>query len=400
MLTNNGIFDRTTIAKIAVSPTDPNTVYVAVNDQGVNGNAGAVTGVYKSTDGGITWTNTTTAIPNVTASTSFSDVVIDPSNANNVYIAIGDAGGSTANNVYKSTDAGATYAAAGNFKTLDNGDGLGVVKISISKNNPLVLFAVASDAMNQQMNFVAKTVDGGATWTKVSPGVNYVGGQGFYDNVVAVDPTNPMIAYVAGSFNGIDNNDNFVNQILETTDGGTTWTDITVGADGNGVHPDHHALTFDAERQAAGRQRRRHLAAGQLPQSAPSIGPTSTAICPRSSIYGIGLHPTDPNIVYGGTQDNGTSKFTGALPWTQIQGGDGGFARVDQDNPNTIYQEFFRVKGSTSFIQRSRRRRRHIYRHQPRHQCQRPIGFYRALSVGPNQHGATGGGHRPPLRIP
>ena len=133
MLTNNGLFDRTTISKIAVSPTDPNTVYVAIEGPGVNGNNNAVTGVYKSTDGGITWTNTTTAIPNVTANTSFSDVVIDPSNANNVFIAIGDAGGSAANNVYKSTDAGATYAAAGNFKTLDNGNGLGVVKISISR---------------------------------------------------------------------------------------------------------------------------------------------------------------------------------------------------------------------------------------------------------------------------
>jgi hypothetical protein len=352
LLTNNGVFDRSTISKIAVSPTDPNTVYVAVSGPGVNGNNNVVTGVYKSTDGGVSWTNTTTAIPSVTAATSFSDVVIDPTNANNVYIAIGDAGGSAANNVYKSTDAGATYAAAGNFKTLDNGDGLGVIKVSISQNNPTDLFAVASDAMNQQMNFVAKTVDGGANWTKVSPGVNYVGGQGFYDNVVAVDPTNPMIAYVAGSFNGLDNSNNFVNQILETTDGGANWSDITVGADGNGVHPDHHALTFDANGKLLDGND-----GGIWRLDTPTIGAIHwtdlNSNLSSLQFYGIGLHPTDPNIVYGGTQDNGTSKFTGALPWTQLQGGDGGFARVDQANPNTIYQEFFRVQGSTSFIQRS-----------------------------------------------
>jgi hypothetical protein len=352
LLTNNGAFDRTTISKIAVSPTDPNTVYVAISGAGVNGNGAAVTGVYKSTDGGTTWTNTTTAIPSVTAATSFSDVVIDPANASNVFIAIGDAGGSAANNVYKSTDAGGTYAAAGNFKTLANANGLGVIKISISKNNPTDLFAVASDPVTQGMDFVAKTTDGGTTWTNVSPGVNYVGGQGFYDNVVAVDPTNAQVAYVAGSFNGTDGAGNFVNQILETTNGGTSWTDITVGADGGGVHPDHHALTFDANGKLLDGND-----GGIWRLDTSTIGAIHwtdlNSNLSTLQFIGIGLHPTNMDIAYGGTQDNGTSKFTGALPWAQIQGGDGGFARVDQANPNTVYMEFFRQQGSTTFIQRS-----------------------------------------------
>ncbi|HZY90739.1 MAG TPA: S8 family serine peptidase, partial [Gemmataceae bacterium] len=84
LLNNAGNFDRQVISKIAVSPTDPNTLYVAVAGGGVNG-LGGQTGVWKTTDGGQTWTNTTTTIPNVTTNDAFSDVLVDPTNANIVF---------------------------------------------------------------------------------------------------------------------------------------------------------------------------------------------------------------------------------------------------------------------------------------------------------------------------
>src|SRR5207248_6387949 len=69
-LLGNAQFDRRTISDIVVSPYDPNTVYVAVAGGGVNG-VGGGTGIWKSTDGGMTWANTTTSI---SATDTYSDV--------------------------------------------------------------------------------------------------------------------------------------------------------------------------------------------------------------------------------------------------------------------------------------------------------------------------------------
>src|SRR5262249_41860893 len=116
LLTNNGQFDRRTIAKVAVDPTNPNIVYVAVHDPGVNGLAGN-TGAWQSTHGGVSWTNTTLPTPGVTGTTVFSDVIIDPNNHNHLYAAIGDNLGSKLNGVYVSNNAGASWAASGDFNT-------------------------------------------------------------------------------------------------------------------------------------------------------------------------------------------------------------------------------------------------------------------------------------------
>src|SRR5258708_462179 len=76
-------FDRRTTSKIVVDPADPNTVYVAVGALATNGLPGN-TGIRKSTDGGVNWTNTATAISTTAA---FSDLVMDPSNAQTLFVA-------------------------------------------------------------------------------------------------------------------------------------------------------------------------------------------------------------------------------------------------------------------------------------------------------------------------
>jgi photosystem II stability/assembly factor-like uncharacterized protein len=350
LLTNGGKFDRQTISKIAIDPGDANTVYVAMASSGINGTTGN-SGVWKSTDGGSTWTNTTTGISNVTGSNDFSDIIIDPSSTSTLYCAIGDVNGSTANGVYKSTNGGTSWSAAGNFTSLDNGTGLGNIKLAIAASSSSTLYAFASDASSNQ-DFVGKTTDGGTTWSKVSPSLDIFNGQGFYDVVVAVSPSDANTAFIGGAFNGTDSNGNFTNQVLETTNGGTNWTDITIGADGNGVHPDHHAMTFDANGKLLdgndGGVWRLDTATTSNIKWTDLNGNLSTL-----QFIGIGMHPTDQNTVYGGTQDNGTNKFTGALPWKHVQDGDGGFVAVDFTNPNTVYHTFFRVSGSTSFIERS-----------------------------------------------
>src|SRR5207245_7857083 len=49
------------------------------------------------------------------------------------------------------------------------------------------------------------------------------------------------------------------------------------------------------------------------------------------------VHPTDPNIVWAASQDNGTEKFTGSLAWTHVDDGDGGEVHVDPNNPNIVF---------------------------------------------------------------
>jgi hypothetical protein len=102
---NQSEFDRSTIAKLAVDPTNANVLYAAVAPGGINGLPGNA-GVWKSTNGGRTWANTTAFI---STTDDFTDVALDPSNPQTLYAAVGTVGGSAGNGVYKSANGGASW---------------------------------------------------------------------------------------------------------------------------------------------------------------------------------------------------------------------------------------------------------------------------------------------------
>src|SRR5262249_13776556 len=108
LLTGNGVdgtpnnFDRRTISKIVTDPMNAAIVYVAVAVAGDNA-VGGNTGIWKSENGGMTWTNTTRTI---STTESFTDLVIDPLAPQTLYAAIGSVRGSAANGVYKTTTGG------------------------------------------------------------------------------------------------------------------------------------------------------------------------------------------------------------------------------------------------------------------------------------------------------
>src|SRR5262249_54475139 len=160
-----------------VAPDNPDTVYVAVGGSGVHGVAGD-TGIWRSTDGGATWTNTTTII---TTTTSFSDVEIDPTNPQTLYAAVGSFRGSPANGVYKSTDGGNTWFVAGNFP-IQASDGR--ITVAIAPSDPQTLYASVSASGQGGSSFghlleVLKSTDGGDTWTAL-PNTPDLGGSGWY----------------------------------------------------------------------------------------------------------------------------------------------------------------------------------------------------------------------------
>ena len=335
-------FDRRAIAKIVVDPTNANTVYAAVTVGIVNGIL-STNGIYKSTDGGQTWTNSTAGITTAPCALC-TDVVLDPTSPRTLYAAVGTFIGNAANGVYKSTDGGTTWSIAGNFPM---GSGDGVIKVALAPSAPQTLFASISELGNSGNGLLEmlKTTDGGTTWTALTKTPNYLGNQGSYDTSLAVDPSNANIVYAGGQNSSGNGQVAKAKGFIESTDGGNTWTDISSGAaNKSGPHTDDHAIAFDANGKLLNGN---DGGIWRLDNPDPTnvVWTDLNGNLNTITFTGIALDPTNPSIAYGGSQDNGTDKFTGALGWTRVRTGDGGFVRVDQTHPNTVYSTYQHTVG-------------------------------------------------------
>jgi photosystem II stability/assembly factor-like uncharacterized protein len=334
-------FDRLTTSQIAVDPTDGRVAYAAMADLGINGLCCANTGIWKTTNGGKTWTNTTTSIE---SSLPWSAVVIDPNNNLTIYAAVGDIFGATTNGVYKSIDGGGTWTLLTNGP---KGPPAGRIAIGVSQSNSQTLYVTASGTGSPgstsfgTLYKIMRSDNGGNTFTDLTGGTpNFMGGQGWYDTYVIVDPSNSAIVYVAGAAGA--------NSILRSTNSGVSWTDISAG--GASPHVDHHASAFDANGK---------LLDGddggiyRLDNPAATIWTDLNGNLETIQFQGIGLHPTDRNKVIGGSQDNGTEIFTGNPVWTQTDGGDGGFAKFSKTNGNRAYHQIPVLSFGSNFFRRS-----------------------------------------------
>ncbi|HXE51756.1 MAG TPA: autotransporter-associated beta strand repeat-containing protein [Tepidisphaeraceae bacterium] len=333
-LMGNSVFDRHTISQIAVDPTNANNLYVAVGGGGVNG-VGGNTGVWKSTDGGGTWVNTTTSI---SSGAQFSDVEMDPTNPQRLFCAVNSG---SLSGVYQTTNGATSWTLVAGG--LPSGSSVGNPRVAISASNPQVVYASFDNPSNSNAAGIWKSTDGGATWAQPGTVPNYMGGQGWYDTTLIVDPTNSNIAYAGGQ-----------TSFIQTTDGGAHWTDISTGATGNnGPHADHHAIGFDANG---------HLLDGddggvwRLDNATPGsiLWTDLNSNLQITQFIGGDISPTDPNAALGGSQDNGTEQFSGNSVWTLREGGDGGTVRIDKQNPSIVYHEApIESFGATNFFRRS-----------------------------------------------
>jgi photosystem II stability/assembly factor-like uncharacterized protein len=325
-------FDRRTISRIVVDPADPNEVYVAVGALATNGRTGN-TGIWKSTDGGVTWTNTTTT--DIPTDGAFSDLVADRAQPQTLYAAVGQPGGDPRNGVYKSSDGGATWAPAGDFPVGD--PRVGRITLAVAPTAPQRLFAaIARSGPTNSLFQLLRTRDAGSTWQvvmtvddKFCPSgtidVNYLASAGDYHNTLAVDPVNPDIIYAGGIC------------LISSAGGGDpgTWVTIAPG-ETEGPHRDHQTLAFDASGRLldatdGGLWR---LDDAALPPRWANLN-TDLHI---TQFVGIALHPTNPNLAYGGTQDTGTVRFEGTARWPRLLRGDGGATLVSSSSPDIVYQ--------------------------------------------------------------
>jgi photosystem II stability/assembly factor-like uncharacterized protein len=346
-LTGADVFDRHTISRLVVDPTDPNTVYAAVGATAVNGLAGG-TGIWKTTDGGLNWLNTTASL---TSTAAYSDLVMDPFDRLVLYAAVGqpdgaDIDGVNRNGVYMTADGGQTWTSVGYPATGITGR----VGLAMSRTFPAMLYAASARTSDQHLEQLARGDALG--WTPLAnPGsicpsgsisVNVLGKAGDYHLVLAVDPdpTRAQSLYLGGICT------------IRSQDGGTSWEPQPVApGDTSGPHRDHHALEFDA----SGR-----LLDGndggiwRLETFDPAGWSNLNGNLGTVQMIGLALHPTNPGLAYGGTQDTGTVRYEGTPEWPRRLRGDGGAsAAVLLPNGQARIYQVTRISSTGAVFRRS-----------------------------------------------
>lgn len=339
------------IGAIAFDPSASKRVYAGSGEGNFYANLGA--GVYRSTDGGTTWTVLASA-PFV--GVGFYDLVVDPKDPKTLYAA-------TTSGCYRSTNGGAAWSlkrpgkcwdisvhpkgglvellatfADGLFVSTNAGNSFAAVALAGAPSSAWARLAVDRVTATPDVAYVFGAAGtaahlwrrAGTTWTKITPLPALSVNQAWYDWYVAAPPDNKGLVYLGA----IDT--------YRGTLGGSTWTwkDVTTqGA--NSIHPDQHCLTFSPGNSQiiyAGND-------GGIFRSATS-GTTWKALNKGLGITEMEYLAGDPNTwkwLMAGTQDNGTIRFTGSTVWDHIADGDGGDCGVNQLNPNIIYHSFYRV---------------------------------------------------------
>jgi len=365
------------IGSVAVDPNDPETVWVGTGEP--NGGGGSVTyggtGVFRSTNGGATWTNT--GLPE---SRYIGRVVVDPSDSDRVFVAVLGAMWSTSpeRGVYRTTDAGGTWEqvhalndstgavdvvvhptdsdlvwaamwertrapdnlnyggdGSGIWRSTDGGDSwseltsglpagpsVGRIGISIAASSPGTLYAIYADASPGSFVGVFRTTNGGDTWTQTSDGAlgNLYSSYGWWFGNLRVDPTDANRVFVLGL------------EYWRTTNGGGSWSNV-----GSSMHVDHHAQAFGADGTIwEGND------GGMYRSTNGGTVWTKLDDLPLTQFYAVEVDPQLPSRRYGGTQDNGTIRtLTGADDdWESILGGDGFHCRVDPTNNAFVFAEW------------------------------------------------------------
>jgi hypothetical protein len=351
-LTGQSQLQGTAISRIAVDPQNPDVAFAAVSNFPVNGNFFASTGIYMTSNAGGSWTNVTAA-NGLDSTDPWSDVVIDPTTTGNtavLFAAVGNSGGASGNGVYESTNGGTSWTAV---SALPSGSTVGRTALAIahpSSASKATVYASIAGSDGALLNLENST-DGGTTWTDLTANLNgdtYLNTQGWYDNVVAVDPANTNIAFAAGVLLSQGGPNGFTGGgIVETQDGGKTWTDGTTHPDintgtagNNGPHTDYHALAFDANAKLVVGNDGGVWRLDSNDIATPNIAWTNlNGNLETIQFTGVALDPTNANTAYGGSQDNGTEQFSDSRTWNRINFGDGGFAGVDPVTPSTFYVE-------------------------------------------------------------
>lgn len=216
-------FKTSAIGAMAVAPSNSKIIYVGAGDSGPRNTVlpagGGTGGMYKSTDGGKTWTRIGLKKTNI-----ISWIVVDPKNPKVVYVAaLGHLfAPNSQRGVYKTTDGGKTWK-----KVLYVNDKTGAESLAMDPSNPQVLYASTWQMSRQPWTFssggsgsgIYKTTDGGENWTKITHNKGLP--SGIFGKVgLAVAPSNPKVVYALIQANYKPGHPG---GLFRSEDGGKTW---------------------------------------------------------------------------------------------------------------------------------------------------------------------------------
>lgn len=370
-------FPTQSMGSIVINPIDTNIVYAGTGDASFGGYSFSGAGMFKSTDSGESWTQ-------VGAGTlplaRISDMTINPLQPDILYVAIPyGLADETINGIWRSKDAGATwehvlpsrttdviinpqdpdilytvsskvigsYTAAryGVFKTVDGGDNwtkldigvtdslIGRTGMGICASQPDVLYLGVSELTGGDRTpllGVFKSTDAGASWNKLAVPFDYMTSQGWFDNIIGVDPSNPDIVYAGGV------------KLIRSGDGGQSWERIADQLAGGILHVDQHEIEFDPidpDRVYVGNDGGLFLITGQgKVLDKRDIGLSIT------QFIGGDMYPGNDAFLFGGTQDNGTLVTDDGPRFQLSLYGDGGHGYIHPTQPNVIYTTQERLK--------------------------------------------------------
>ena len=318
---NMGLRASKQVARIIVDPVDFNVVYVA--SPGDLWGPGGERGVYKTTDGGLTWTRSLHGDDD----TGATDLVMDPQNNKTLYAATyqrrrqqwGMNGGGAGSGIWKSTDAGQTWA---RIETGLPAGPKGRIGLAIYRANPNVLYAVAEIPDH---NGIYRTDDAGASWRKMSD----TNPRPMYFSQIRVDPQTDSRIYVLGV------------SLHISDDGGRTFR----GDGAERIHVDHHAMWINPANP-------KHLVIGNDGGVSISHDRSATWVWMPNLLgaqsYHVEFDMQTPYHVCTGLQDNNTWCGPSAVrtnsgiindDWYVVNGGDGFQPLMDPTDSRIVYAE-------------------------------------------------------------
>ena len=361
-----GLENSEHIQNIVIDPRNSNTVYVTAI--GPLWSAGGDRGLYKTIDGGANWK----AVLSISPDTGATDVVMDPRKPDTLYVAVLQRrravgqliGGGPESGIYKSTNGGNTWTKLS--RGLPSVE-MGRVGLAINPKSPNTVYALVTAQKGQGGFF--RSDDAGATWARIGHQIGsgrgafgqsgqpaqppalapcgpigaappdqggrgsddcYRGGDPGYYNELFVDPNTPEVVYSPQT------------NMWRSEDGGKTWKAIEMP----GVHVDFHEIIWDPSDS-------RHVLIGNDGGLYETYDNMKTwrhfTNLPLSQFYRISTDNARPFYhVCGGAQDNGsvcgpsrTLNRAGirTSDWYNVGGGDGFQGRVDPEDPNIVYAQ-------------------------------------------------------------
>ncbi len=468
----SGSFGINSGSSIVLDPNDPNTIWVGTGEANASSDSEAGVGLYKSTDGGDTWTGPI-GKPQFNAR-AIGSIAIDPTNSNTIYVAttrairglssvaggaVSLAPGAPIFGLYKSTDGGASWSFIFNGAASTKGCTLATnVAHNLTPCSPRGTRRVALDPWNPSIVYASayargvwRSNDGGSTWTQIfqpladgpstsftertefavarlaskktrmylvtgqvqappasfyrtndvstgtptfelvsssNPAVrgydsfNTCTGQCWYDNYVYTPAGHPDIVYILGSYQygetgGISNG----RAVILSNNAGGTFTDQTMDATDalhpNGLHPDQHYLVTNPnnplqffESNDGGMMRSsgmltdisstcatRNLTGAALTRCQQLLSGVPTQLqginrgVSTLQFYSLSVSPFDSTLLQGGTQDNGTWQSTNTPGlFRNTIFGDGGQSGFDVKNPAFRFHTYYLAQVDVNFM--------------------------------------------------